>query len=84
VDVRERQIRGCGQHLDGAGGDPAVAGVDVADGDGDLGPCQRVERSEERRLVLFDGEHEPCAPFVQVLGVSALSVECIGGDHCLG
>jgi len=36
VDVGEWQVGGCGQDLDGAGGDPAVAGVDVAGGDGGL------------------------------------------------
>jgi hypothetical protein len=34
VDVRERQVGGCGQDLDGASGDAAVAGVDVAQRDG--------------------------------------------------
>ena len=73
--VRERQIRGCGHDLDGAGGDPAVGTVDDRGGDWGLRPGQRVERGEQPRLVLLAGEHEP-GTFVQVLGVRALCVEC--------
>jgi hypothetical protein len=84
VDVRERQVGRCGEDLDGAGGDSAVAGVDVAQRDWSLGPGQRVERGEERRLVLLEGEHEPRAAFVQVLGVGALGMECVCRDHRAG
>jgi len=63
-DVRERQIRWCGPDLDGAGGDPSVATVDVRGSDRCLRPGQRVERGEQPRLVLFGGEHEPGAAFV--------------------
>ena len=72
VDVRERQVGRGGQYADGAGGDPAVAGVDVAVGDRGVGPGQRVEGGVEAGLVLFDGQDELCADRVQVLGVGAL------------
>ena len=72
VDVRERQILGCGQDLDGAGGDPAVAALNLGCGDRGLRPCQRVERGEEPGLVLLAGEYEPGAAFVQVARVRAL------------
>ncbi|MGH3989966.1 MAG: hypothetical protein ACRDTZ_22035, partial [Pseudonocardiaceae bacterium] len=75
VDVRERQVGGGGQGLDGAGGDPAVGGVDVAVGDRGVGPGQRVEGGEQRGLVVFDGQDELRAPGVEVLGVGALCVE---------
>ncbi len=63
--------------------DPAVTGVDVAGGDGNLGPGQRAERSEQCRLVLFDCEHEARATLVEVLGLGALDVERVGDDHHL-
>ena len=51
VDVRERQVRGGGQYADGAGGDSAVAGVDVT----------RRDRAgsapvSTRHSVVFDGD----------------------------
>jgi hypothetical protein len=61
-----------------------VAGVDVAGGDRDLGPGQGFERGEQCRLVLFDGEHEPRAAVVEVLGVGALGVQGVRGDHRVG
>ena len=61
-----------------------VAAVDLAVGDGDLGPGQRVERGEQSGLILLGGEHEPGPAFVQVSGVGAVAVQSVGGDHELG
>jgi hypothetical protein len=53
LDVREREIGRGGADLDGAGGDPSVAVVDLPVGDRDFGPGQRVERGEQGGLILF-------------------------------
>ena len=84
VDVREREVGWGGSDLDGAGGDPAVAAVDLPVGDRGVGPGQRIERGEQAGLVVLDGEYEPSPAFVQVLRVAALGVECVGGDHGVG
>jgi len=82
--VWEGQVCGCGQDLDGAGGDPAVAAVEFAGGDWGLRPGQGVERGEQARLVLLAGEYEPGAAFVQVVRVRTLRVESIGSDDRVG
>ena len=51
ADVRERQIAGCVDELDGAGGDPAVAAVSGGMGDRDIAPVQGVELRKHARLV---------------------------------
>ena len=55
ADVRERQILGRGQDLDGAGGDPAVALVGGGMGYRHLAPGQRVESIEQGRRFSFTG-----------------------------
>jgi hypothetical protein len=56
--VRERQILGRGQHLDGAGGDPAVAAVGGGVRDRDLVPGQGIERAGQGLAVLLHRKHE--------------------------
>jgi hypothetical protein len=46
VDVREREVGGGGQHLDGAGGDAAVTGVDVTEGDRYPGPGRALSAAK--------------------------------------
>ena len=58
-----------------------VAFVDVAVGDRGVGPGQGVQRGEQRRLIMCDGEHEVSADRVEIGGVLALCVESIRGDH---
>lgn len=52
LDVRERQVRGCWEDLDGTGGDPAVAVIDFAVCDWGVGPGQRVEGGEQAGLIV--------------------------------
>lgn len=55
-------------------------------GPADLPPSRsRLRRGCDRALrgalVLLGREHEPGATFVQVIGVGALRVKCVGRDH---
>ena len=63
ADVRERQILRRGQHLDGAGGDPAVALIGGSMGDRHLTPGQRVEAPNRARRFSFTGSTNspPCS-----------------------
>jgi hypothetical protein len=68
------------KNVDRAGLGAAVADLPVAQ-PGHLGPGQPGQRPPQRRLVALDGEQIVGAPAVQVLGVGALAVQRIGGDH---
>src|ERR1019366_9262667 len=63
VDVRERQILRRGQHLDGAGGDPAVAFIGGGVGDRHLAPCSVSRASNRVRRFSFTGSANspPCS-----------------------
>ena len=58
VDVREWQVRRCGQDLVGAGEGPSVAVLDAAVTNRGLGPGQRVECGVDAGLVVLDREAE--------------------------
>ena len=55
ADVREREVVGSGQDLDGPGGDPAVALIGGGMSDRDLVPRQCVEGIEQGRRFSFTG-----------------------------
>lgn len=61
-----------------------VAAVDVAGGDRCLRPGQGVEGGEQPGLVLPDGKAEPGADRAQVLGMGALRLQGVCGDHRVG
>jgi hypothetical protein len=80
--VREPDVSGCGQHLDGADLLAAVASVVGHPPDGRVLPGQGVELVEQSGLVPGDGQHVVRATPVQVEGVFALAVHRIaGGDR---
>ena len=67
ADVRERQVVGGGQDLDGAGGDPAVAFIGGGMSDRNLAPRQRVESTEQCPPVLLHRKHELAAVLMDVV-----------------
>jgi len=72
ADVRERQILRRGQHLDGAGGDPAMPAVSGRVRGRCLMPGQRIQRIEQGFAVLLHRQDELPA---------SLADELSGGLH---
>jgi hypothetical protein len=79
--VREGQPGGYGGDLQGASFGAAMAFLTGVMGDGDLPPGQPGELGAQAGLVAFDGDQVVRAALAgQVLGMSALRVQGIGGD----
>jgi hypothetical protein len=68
------------EHLDRAGLGAAVADLPVPQS-ADLAPGQPGQRAAQRGLVGLDGEQVVGAAVVQVVGVGALAVQRVRGDH---
>ena len=68
-----------GQHLDGAGSDPAVAFISGGVGDGHLAPWQHVEGVEQCPPVLFQREHELAAMLVDAVRCGLHRVQRVRG-----